>query len=81
MSLTLWYEPLTLTRGESCHSMLERISHDSATPLVALGLPQLAGARPFGPARLRSSPKTVLALRAARGRGRRMLHGTGPVLQ
>jgi hypothetical protein len=79
MSLTLSYDPSTETRGESCHSTLERISRDSATPLVTLArmrsarrlvLPQLAGARPFGAARLRSSPKTVLALRAARGRGR-----------
>jgi len=70
MSFTLSYEPSTDTRGESCHSTLERSSRDSATPLVTLArmrsarrleLPQLAGARPAGPVRLRSSPKTVLA--------------------
>ena len=37
MSFTLSYEPSTLTRLLSCHSTFERISRDSATPLVTLG--------------------------------------------
>ena len=36
MSLTLSYEPSTLTRGLNCHSTLELTSRESATPLVTL---------------------------------------------
>ena len=47
MSLTLSYEPSTETRGESCHSTLERISRDSATPLVTLARMRSASLLPI----------------------------------